>query len=135
MGAGYLERAGTMLRYAFRRILWSIPTLVATSFFLFFVTTLAPDPAALQGMRGVQGPGSAQPASSDPRIENGRRARFLDLPRFINPLPQDVAARARDAAAHVAAGDAQREAAERRLAELGGAALPYVLPELEAMAP
>jgi ABC-type dipeptide/oligopeptide/nickel transport system permease component len=118
-----------MLRYAFRRILWSIPTLVATSFFLFFVTTLAPDPAALRGAADGAAP------SSDPRIENGRRGRFLDLPRFFNPRPQDVAARTRDAVAHVAAGDAQREAAERRLAELGGAALPYVLPELEAMAP
>src|SRR5579862_1544187 len=112
MGAGYLERAGTMLRYAFRRILWSIPTLVATSFFLFFVTTLAPDPAAPQGAAATGA------SSSDPRVEKGR-ARFLDLPRFLNASPQDVAARARDAAAHVAAGDVQREAAARRLAELG----------------
>jgi ABC-type dipeptide/oligopeptide/nickel transport system permease component len=118
-----------MLRYAFRRILWSIPTLLATSLFLFFVTTLAPDPASPQSLQEARTP------ASDPRVESARRARFLDLPRFINQQPQDARSRAADALAHVAADDALRGASERRLQELGGAALPFVLPALEALAP
>src|SRR5580704_12964487 len=109
-----------MLRYAFRRILWSVPTLVATSFFLFFVTTLAPDPASPQTLYEARTP------ASDPRVETARRARFLDLPRFVNEDPQDVRSRARDAVAHVANDDAYRDVSARRLRELGGAALPYV---------
>ena len=77
-----------MLRYALRRILWSIPTLIATSLVLFFVTTLAPDPASPEGTRDALAP------SRDPRVEEARRARFLDLPRFINPDPHDVRSRA-----------------------------------------
>jgi ABC-type dipeptide/oligopeptide/nickel transport system permease component len=118
-----------MLRYAFRRVLWSIPTLVATSLFLFFVTTLAPDPASPQSLEEARTP------ASDPRVETARRARFLDLPRFVNEDPQDVRSRARDAVAHVAADDAFRGVSARRLHELGGAALPYVLPALEALPP
>lgn len=118
-----------MLRFAFRRILWSVPTLVATSFFLFFVTTLAPDPASPQSLDEARTP------ASDPRVETARRARFLDLPRFLNEEPQDVRSRARDAVAHLAADDALREVSARRIRELGGAALPYVLPALQALAP
>src|SRR5260370_26434714 len=33
-----------MFRHALRRVLWSVPTLLATSLVLFFVTTLAPGP-------------------------------------------------------------------------------------------
>jgi peptide/nickel transport system permease protein len=109
-----------MLRYALRRVLWAIPTLLATSLVLFFVTTLAPDPA---------------PGTDDPVVEEARRERFVDLPRFVNLRPQDVVSRSAAAVAHVGAGDAQRKRAARELDELGGAALPYVLPSLEALAP
>jgi ABC-type dipeptide/oligopeptide/nickel transport system permease component len=118
-----------MLRFAFRRVLWSIPTLLATSLLLFFVTTLAPDPASPQSVEEARTP------ASDPRVEAARRARFLDLPRFVNRNPQDVRSRARDAVQHVAADDALRDVSARRLRELGGAALPYVVPALEALAP
>jgi peptide/nickel transport system permease protein len=118
-----------MLRFAFRRVLWSIPTLLATSLLLFFVTTLAPDPASPQNLEEARTP------ASDPRVEAARRARFLDLPRFVNRDPQDVQSRARDAVFHVAADDALREVSARSLRELGGAALPYVLPALEALPP
>src|SRR5258708_35299682 len=118
-----------MLRYALRRALWSIPTLLATSLFLFFVTTLAPDPASLQGREAAPGP------ADDPRVEEARRARFLDLPRFVNSEVQDVRSRARDALSHVAADDAKRAIGERELRRLGGAALPFVLPEFETLAP
>jgi ABC-type dipeptide/oligopeptide/nickel transport system permease component len=113
-----------MLRYALRRLLWSIPTLLATSLVLFLVTTLAPEPPP---------PTDPDPAAFDV-YQQARRARFLDLPSFFNSAPQDVASRARDALAHIAAGDEAEEHA-RTLRHLGGAALPYVLPRLEALAP
>jgi ABC-type dipeptide/oligopeptide/nickel transport system permease component len=113
-----------MLRYALRRVLWAIPTLLATSLILFFVTTLAPDPVS-----------SPSPGGDDALADEARRARFLDLPRFLNANPQDVRSRALDAAGHVGAGDARHEAAARELQRLGGAALPFVLPRLEALPP
>jgi peptide/nickel transport system permease protein len=106
-----------MLRYALRRVLWAIPTLIATSLVVFFVTTLAPDPAA------------------DSVVDEARRSRFLDLPRFVNTNPQDVRSRARIALSHVAAGDDRETAAADELSRLGGAALPYVLPLLETLPP
>jgi ABC-type dipeptide/oligopeptide/nickel transport system permease component len=118
-----------MLRYALRRVLWAIPTLIATSLVLFFITTLAPDPAAPNDAVDAR-----QPAS-DPRVEEARRTRFLDLPRFMNTDPQDVRSRAIQALAHVSAGDWRQVAAADELSRLGGAALPYVLPMFEAMSP
>jgi ABC-type dipeptide/oligopeptide/nickel transport system permease component len=115
-----------MLRYALRRVLWSIPTLLATSFVLFLVTTLAPEPAP---------PRNPSDTTAADAFEQARRARFLDLPSFFNPAPRDVRSRARQALADVASGGARHEAAERELGRLGGAALPYVLPELEALPP
>lgn len=112
-----------MLRYALRRMLWSVPALFATSFILFFVTTLAPSPAAEDDAEVT--------APSEPT----RRSRFLDLPRFVNEHPVDVRVRAERALAHVSAGDAERDRAAHELVRLGGAALPYVLPELEALSP
>src|SRR5580692_6758852 len=109
-----------MVRHALRRLLWAIPTLLATSLVLFFVTTLAPDPA---------------PGVDDPVAEEARRERFVDLPRFVNMHPQDVVSRAAAAVAHVSADDLQRKRAARELRHLGGAALPYVLPALEALPP
>jgi ABC-type dipeptide/oligopeptide/nickel transport system permease component len=109
-----------MLRYALRRVLWAIPTLLATSLVLFFVTTLAPDPA---------------PDTGDAIIEEARRTRFVDLPRFVNTRPQDVASRASSAVKRVSSGGADEEKGARELRRLGGAALPYVLPLLEALPP
>ncbi|HXN34018.1 MAG TPA: ABC transporter permease subunit [Polyangiaceae bacterium] len=117
--------APAMLRYALRRVLWAIPTLIATSLVLFFVTSLAPDPAALSD------PSSAGGA----RRDEARRSRFLDLPRFLNTDPRDVRSRARDALSGLVAGDARQGAASDELCALGGAALPYVLPQLEALSP
>jgi ABC-type dipeptide/oligopeptide/nickel transport system permease component len=118
-----------MLRYALRRVLWSIPTLIATSLVIFFVTTLAPDPAA------PRDPGSANGSERGRRFEEARRARFLDLPRLINTNPQDVRSRAGEALSHVAAGDDQHVEFASELCRLGGAALPYVLPLLETLPP
>ena len=106
-----------MLRYALRRVLWSIPTLLATSLFLFLVvTTLAPPPIAL---------GEAAPAAESARIEEARRSQFFDLPRFFNADPADVRTGARDALALLATDDPrQQEEGARTLARQGGAALP-----------
>lgn len=113
-----------MLRYALRRMLWSVPALLATSFILFFVTTLAPEPVR-----------SLDDATESVATERARRAAFLDLPRFINVDPVDVRVRAAQALSHVAEDDVLHEKAAAELVRLGGAALPYVLPELEALAP
>jgi hypothetical protein len=114
-----------MLRYALRRVLWSIPTLLATSLFLFLVvTTLAPAPITPAGAA----PGDA----GDRRIEEARRSQFFDLPRFVNADPRDVRSNAREALTRVAAEDpGLHDAGARALERLGGAALPYVLPLLD----
>jgi peptide/nickel transport system permease protein len=122
-----------MFRYALRRVLWAIPTLALTCLILFFVTTLAPDSP------GPTAPGDgatpASPTLDQNQSQEARRSRFLDLPRFVNTDPGDVRSRARDAVPHVAAGDAFGATAAQELCRLGGAALPYVLPLLEALAP
>jgi peptide/nickel transport system permease protein len=106
-----------MLRYALRRVLWSIPTLLATSLVLFFVTTLAPDPIA-------------------PFDRETQRSQFFDLPRFVNPDPQDVRSNAREALLLLAdSSESQQKGGAIELRRLGGAALPYVLPLLESLPP
>lgn len=109
-----------MLRYAIRRILWAIPTLLATSLVLFLVTTLAPSPRA----------------ADDPFVDEAYRTQFRDVPRFLNTHPQDVRSRAAEAVTFITTGDERTRArGARRLRRLGGAALPYVLPEFEALPP
>ena len=124
-----------MLRVALRRMLWALPTLFGISLVVFFVTTLIPDPAAsLGGRRGSTG----NDPVADELVAARRRAHFLDLPRFLNPHPEDVRSHA-EADVNVlvddrATPDATADAA-RDLARLGGAALPYVLPELDKQKP
>jgi peptide/nickel transport system permease protein len=121
-----------MLRYALRRVLWALPTLLGISLVVFFLTTLLPDPSA-----GVLAAGSTvlgDDPERDAKLEEERRSRFLDLPRFFNDAPQDVRTRALAAVGDIAAA-ADDEVASRRLEQLGGAALPYVLPALEGLAP
>jgi len=122
-----------MLRYALRRCLWAIPTLFGVSLLVFFVTTFIPDPAGRASLA------SAAVVRSDPSavlsMEERRRTHFLDLPRFFNPRPRDVVSRAEEAVAHLVADDDQAGLAAHRLVRLGGAALPYVLPKLDNLAP
>src|SRR5580692_8018778 len=122
-----------MLRYALRRTLWAIPTLFGVSLLVFFVTTLIPDRAGEAHL-----PGSLL-ARSDPSgldaLEERRRTHFLDLPRFLNAHPMVVASRADEALAHIVAQDDEASLAAYRLARLGGAALPYVLPRLDNLPP
>jgi peptide/nickel transport system permease protein len=117
-----------MLGFAVRRILLAIPTVFGISLVVFFVTTLVPDPSL-----------GAAFVAADPRADQvaqeQRRSRFLDLPRFLNSEPRDVGVRADQAIAHLKANDDRAVAAARALARLGGAALPHVLPALEALSP
>jgi peptide/nickel transport system permease protein len=122
-----------MLRYALRRILWAIPTLFGVSLFVFFVTTLIPDPAGRSRLpSSILSP--RDPSGFD-AVEEKRRAHFLDLPRFFNTHPMDVEARANLAVAHLVAEDTEAALAAHRLNRLGGAALPYVLPKLDNLPP
>jgi ABC-type dipeptide/oligopeptide/nickel transport system permease component len=123
-----------MLRYALRRALWAVPSLVATSLILFFVTSLAPGSGGAAASHGAS-PSAGRGLGDNPRIEEARRERFLDLPRFLNVDPQDVRSRARAALADIASGGARGAAAVEALARLGGAAFPYVLPLLETLPP
>jgi len=113
-----------MLRVALRRILWAIPTLFGISLVVFFVTTLIPDPAS-----------AAHEAERRDPLSDPRRAQFKDLPRFLNPHPADVRSRAEADVVLIAAGGAPAESAARELVQLGGAALPYILPQLDNLGP
>lgn len=121
-----------MLRYALRKILWAIPTFFGVSLLIFLVTTLIPDPLA-------EGPAPAAVALRDPSALDAalerRRTHFLDLPRFLNPRPMDVAAYAGEALDELVAGGRASALAAHRLVKLGGAALPYVLPKLDNLPP
>jgi ABC-type dipeptide/oligopeptide/nickel transport system permease component len=122
-----------MLRYAIRRTLWAIPTLFGISLVVFFVTALIPDPAADLPARAaalVQ----VDPTAYD-ALEEQRRQRFLDLPALFNGRPADVRSRATEAMTHVANDDAKAALGAHVLAKLGGAALPFVLPELDKLPP
>jgi peptide/nickel transport system permease protein len=123
-----------MLRYALRRTLWAIPTLFGVSLVVFFVTTLIPDPAEDLTLDYGAAILASDPSAFD-AIEEQRRSRFLDLPRFFNAEPKDVRSRAEAAVAHLVASDNQAPASAHRLAKLGGAALPFVLPKLDNLSP
>jgi len=131
-----------MLRLALRRLLWAIPTLVGISLVVFFVTTLIPDPAA--SLLSSQLAAIGTDKSAEDILTARRRAHFLDLPRFVNPHPEDVRSRAEGDVQRLADGAslpasaatvASADAAASELARLGGAALPYVLPELDKLKP
>jgi ABC-type dipeptide/oligopeptide/nickel transport system permease component len=115
-----------MLRYALRRLIWLIPTFIGISLVSYLLLSFIPDPTDAPGF-----------AASLPRgeLERLRRERFVDLPRFINTAPQGVRVRARAAMNAIAAGGPGAAAARIELARLGGAALPHVLPLLDALAP
>lgn len=114
-----------MLRHALRWLLWIIPTLIGVSFAAFLFLSYVPDP------------------TDDPRAplepaqrEQLRREKFLDLPRFFNLAPQDVRTRTKDALRAIVEGDSDESARGRdELVRLGGAALPHVLPTLDALSP
>lgn len=116
-----------MLAFAIRRAIWALPTLFGVSLVVFLLTTLLPDPA--------EGAATGADAVTRARVEELRRTRFLDLPRFVNPAPKDVAAKVDECTAHVAGGDHDASLCAIRLAQMGGAALPWLLPKLDNLGP
>ncbi len=122
-----------MLIYALRRVLWAIPALIGISLVVFFISTLIPEtgPADVASKLAVL---ARDPAGFDD-LEEQRRARSLDLPRFFDVSPDDVRSRADEAVQHLTREDAEAPIAAHRLARLGGAALPYVLPKLDNLSP
>jgi len=115
-----------MLRYALRRILWTFPALVAVSIVTFLFLSFVPDE--------TDDPERAMALGTE-TVRNHRRSRFLDLPRFLNPAPADVRARAETAMAGIARGGPDEQVFASELTRLGGAALPHVLPSLDGLAP
>ncbi len=108
-----------MLRHALRRLLWIVPILIGVTLASFALLSYVPDPA--------DDPAVVATLRSD-EVTELRRSRFLDLPRFFNEHPSDVVGRVDDALAHLGADD-------QALVRLGGAALPYLLPRLDALDP
>lgn len=115
-----------MLAFALRRAIWAIPTLFGVSLVVFLLTTLLPEPSAFE---------EAPSASAQLHVDDRRRAQFLDLPRFFNVAPEDVRTRVEACLRHVAAADGESELAALKLARIGGAGLPYVLPRLGTFPP
>ncbi len=105
-----------MLRYALRRLFWTVPALLAATLVLF---------AVLSSVR-PRGSSTAPPDSPD--------AMERSLPTFFNARPRDVRELSMDAMARVASGSGDDDAS-KTLERLGGAALPIVLPRLDSLAP
>jgi ABC-type dipeptide/oligopeptide/nickel transport system permease component len=95
------------MRLVLRRLLWLGPTLLAITLLTFGVLSSALPP--------------------DPEL--------AELPLFFNPEPGAVERLASEAFREIVSADGQQPDAERMLATLGGAALPYVLPALQAQSP
>ncbi len=117
-----------MLAFALRRAIWAIPTLFGVSLVVFLLTTLLPDPESAEG-------GLPSDVEVRLKVDDLRRARFLDLPKFINPTPHDVRTRIDDCVGHIVAEDEDSALCERRLAQIGGAGLPFLLPHLDNIPP
>lgn len=115
-----------MLRHAIRRLLWTLPTLLGISVLAFLLLSLVPDPTDSPTVQATMSPHD---------LAKRRRERFLDRPRFIDPAPTDVRLRATAAVAAIADDGPLAEEARHELARLGGAALPHVLPGLDALGP
>jgi peptide/nickel transport system permease protein len=115
-----------MLGFALRRAIWAIPTLFGVSLVVFLLTTLLPDPPPADAGADVEARLS---------VDDLRRARFLDLPRFANLAPADVRTRVEECVGHIEKGDDAAGLCERRLVQIGGAGLPYLLPHLDSLAP
>lgn len=116
-----------MLRHILRRLLWLLPTLGFLTLASFALLSYVPDPADDAELAATLG---------EDRVDELRRARFLDLPRFFNPRPLDARARVDELVPHLLAGDPREAArASATLLRLGGAILPYWLPRLDAFDP
>jgi ABC-type dipeptide/oligopeptide/nickel transport system permease component len=120
----------SVLAFALRRAIWAIPTLFGVSLVVFLLTTLLPDPEEKVG--ATAGP---RDVAARVRLDELRRARFLDLPRLVNVAPRDVRTSVDECIAHIVADDEDAGFCEERLARIGGAALPHLLPHLDDLPP
>ena len=116
-----------MLAFALRRAIWAIPTLFGVSLVVFLLTTLLPDPELDRTV--------IDNVEARFRLEEMRRSRFLDLPRFVNVTPVDVRTRIDDCVAHIVAEDDEAPVCNKRIAQIGGAGLPFLLPRLDNIPP
>lgn len=112
-----------MLAFALRRAMWAIPTLFGVSLVVFLMTTLLPEPTTVGHVD----------VGATLRIEEARRTRFLELPRFFNVAPEDVRSKVEGCVKHIEQSDARAILCEARLKEIGGAGLPYLLPHLDML--
>jgi ABC-type dipeptide/oligopeptide/nickel transport system permease component len=115
-----------MLGHALRRLLWSLPALIGVSIVTFLFLSYVPDPTDEPEVQAAHAPAE---------LARLRRERFLDLPRFLNPAPRDIRSRAPALVAAIAEDGPGAAAARDELVRLGGAALPHVLPRLDALSP
>src|SRR5512139_2109746 len=115
-----------MLSVFFRRLLWTVPTLFVVSLLTFLVLSFVPPPPD---------PEAGSLVRDEASIEERRRARYLDLPRFLNIEPVDVRTRADLAMRTIAEGGPGTEAAQDELVRLGGAALPHIVTALDGFDP
>jgi len=122
-----------MLRYAFRRILWAVPTIFGISIVAFLVTTLIPVPPRLP-LAELNDALAKNPAAYDAYLDT-RRAGAFDLPTFFNDAPRDVRAIVAECVDHLAKNDDHARIAAHELARVGGAAFPYLLPTLDRLEP
>src|SRR5689334_12676141 len=112
-----------MLGHALRRMLWSLPALIGISIVTFLFLSYVPDPTDDPAVVATLASGE---------LARLRRERFLDLPRFLNVAPRDARERADAMIDAVTQGGAGAASARAELGRLGGAALPHVLPQLDA---
>ncbi len=106
-----------MLERLVRRLLWIVPTALGVSLLTFYLLAFVP---------------SSRLATTSPH------ARFQSLPVFFNTAPNDVRGAVDDAVSAVLAtapGSERGSEADRMLVSLGGAALPHLLPTLDAHSP
>ncbi len=119
-----------MLRYAFRRVLWVFPSVLAVSLLTFFVLSRVP------GASPGGPPSGKAPLPAAKAVTPARESR--SLPLFFNIQPRDVRSRVAAAVQDVVEGEPGSERlqeGQRNLARLGGVALPLVVPKLDALVP
>ncbi len=117
-----------MLEYAWRRLLWAIPTLLGISLVAFAVTSLIPQPAELKLARSI----AIATGEFDQleELDTLFRGRFFDLPPFFNRRPTDTESHVERVLSVVGANRKRSDYALHRLARIGGAAFPYLMPAL-----
>jgi len=111
-----------MLPRLLRRLLWVPVTLLTVSLLTFLVLSTIPDPILAR-------------AASDAERTEVMRERDLDVPLFWNLAPRDARVRALEAWKEAGKEGPAGDAARAEIVRIGGAALPHVLPALDALAP